>query len=113
MKGQSGFLSASTMVESPITTSAWMSERVDRRNVGATVKLLVDAGWVESRPSSADRRERLLLATLSGREWWAKVQEWLAEERSEFFAGLTDEELSQLEALSRRLDMPEAASPFN
>ncbi|MDO4631511.1 MAG: MarR family transcriptional regulator [Corynebacterium sp.] len=77
---------------------------VDPRNVSATVKVLLDKGWIESRPSPTDRRARFLSATPRGLQWWETIQEQLSEQRKEFFAALDEEELRNLEGLLLRLE---------
>lgn len=77
---------------------------VDARNIGATVNTLVNAGRVQARPNPADGRGRILTLTPAGRTWWESLQPRLTDERSRFFAALTADEMTQLEALLHRLE---------
>lgn len=86
---------------------------VDPRNVGATIRKLIEARWVQARPNPADARSRLLSLTPEGRQWWNDLQPGLRQGRNAFFHALTPDELTALEALLGKLDASHAADSIN
>lgn len=86
---------------------------VDPRNVGGTIRKLIEARWVQARPNPADARSRLLSLTPEGRQWWNDLQPGLRQGRDAFFHALTPDELTALEALLGKLDASHAADSIN
>lgn len=84
---------------------------IDPRNAGATIRRLVDRGWVESAPVAHDRRAKRLSMTESGSRWWAGLSADLAGARSGFFDALSERELGELERLLRKLEAGVSAPP--
>lgn len=76
---------------------------VDPRNMGATIKKLLDSRWVRARQNPDDARSRLLSLTPEGQEWWDALQPALRRERGRFFKPLTPDELTTLETLLGKL----------
>ncbi|MGC5332138.1 MarR family winged helix-turn-helix transcriptional regulator [Micromonospora sp. DT62] len=69
----------------------------DRSNVTALVDKLERAGLVERHADPADRRQKTLVVTGSGRQVRARVHQVMSDSR--LLAGLTDEELATLREL--------------
>nr|WP_083511114.1 MarR family transcriptional regulator [Microbacterium sp. XT11] len=82
---------------------------VDPRNIGATIRKLIDARWVQARPNPADARSRLLSLTPEGQQRWNDLQPGLRRGRDAFFHALTPDELTALERLLGKLDASHAA----
>ena len=90
-----------------------MVTAVDPRNIGATIKKLTTAGWVQARSNPADARSRLLCLTPAGQQWWHDVQPALRQGRDSFFQGLTHRELNALEDLLGKLEAAQSDKATN
>ncbi|WP_253953850.1 MarR family winged helix-turn-helix transcriptional regulator [Schaalia sp. 19OD2882] len=77
---------------------------VDPRNMGPTIRKLIEAGWVQTRLNPNDARSRLLSLSVAGRAWWDEAQPRLRRGREQFFRALTSDELATLEALLGKLE---------
>lgn len=86
---------------------------VDQRNIGATIRKLMAAGWVQARPNPADARSRLLSLTPEGWQWWNDLQARLLQGRDAFFQVLAPDELTALERLLGKLDASHARESTN
>ncbi|NYT94563.1 MarR family winged helix-turn-helix transcriptional regulator [Salinispora sp. H7-4] len=75
--------------------------RCDRSNVTALVDRLEQAGLVERRIDPADRRQKTLVVTTTGRLVRVRVHQAMSESR--LLAGLSDEEISALRALVTKM----------
>ncbi|WP_018216518.1 MarR family winged helix-turn-helix transcriptional regulator [Salinispora vitiensis] len=71
--------------------------RCDRSNVTALVDRLEQAGLVERRIDPADRRQKTLVVTTTGRLVRVRVHQAMSESR--LLAGFSDEEISALRVL--------------
>ena len=69
---------------------------VSRPNVSRTVDELVNEGFVERLPDPEDRRGVKLLLTVKGQRLFDKLHEQINSQMVDFFAHLSDEELSEV-----------------
>lgn len=108
------FAAVATLVEGERTQAqVAAAAAVDPRNMGATIKKLVEARWVRARPNPDDARSRLLSLTAEGRAWWDELQPELNRERDHFFAALRPQEFKTLESLLAKLEVAHLADSIH
>lgn len=77
---------------------------IDPRNAGAEVKRLQSRGWVLPLRDTHDGRALRIELSDEGRAQWVRIQTILADQRASHLAGLTPEEITELERLLNKLN---------
>ena len=80
---------------------------IDKASVVALVDRMEDAGWVERRRSSEDRRRQGIFLTAAGAKTCRSLKTEMIDHERKFVSRYTDQELRTLIALLRRLHDPD------
>lgn len=78
---------------------------IDKATVVGLIRRLQREGWVESRPSPADRRRQDLFLTAAGRQELTVLRRDMLEHEARFTSLFTRQELNQFAEFLRRIQI--------